>query len=377
MIANNTVLVNMDIAPLDGVDVSNEEVVITTPFDTSKIRVETKNTQMDSLIKRIKNKEIDLVPGFQRRAGIWSDKAQSLLIEAMLIKIPLPAFYMDATDDGRWLIVDGLQRLTTIRRFVISEELALCGLEFLTDYEGKKFSELPRSFQRRIEETDIVVYQIQPGTPDDVKFDIFRRINTGGEPLSAQEIRHALNQGDVTQWLERLANSDAFKDATDRGVSPKRMDDRECVLRFLAFSLSPPTSYKENNFDLFLNSAMQRANKLDSKVLQEYENLFYKAMNTAQQIFCGDAFRKRYKEIDSRYPINKALFEAWSVTLGKLDANECSSLIRDRAVVKTKFLSLMNDDKEFEAAISQGTGSVKRVRYRFAQIENIIKECLV
>ncbi len=377
MIANNTVLVNMDIAPLDGVDVSNEEVVITTPFDTSKIRVETKNTQMDSLIKRIKNKEIDLVPGFQRRAGIWSDKAQSLLIESMLIKIPLPAFYMDATDDGRWLIVDGLQRLTTIRRFVISEELALCGLEFLTDYEGKKFSELPRSFQRRIEETDIVVYQIQPGTPDDVKFDIFRRINTGGEPLSAQEIRHALNQGDVTQWLERLANSDAFKDATDRGVSPKRMDDRECVLRFLAFSLSPPTSYKENNFDLFLNSAMQRANKLDSKVLQEYENLFYKAMNTAQQIFCGDAFRKRYKEIDSRYPINKALFEAWSVTLGKLDANECSSLIRDRAVVKTKFLSLMNDDKEFEAAISQGTGSVKRVRYRFAQIENIIKECLV
>ena len=377
MIANNTVLVNMDIAPLDGVDVSNEEVVITTPFDTSKIRVETKNTQMDSLIKRIKNKEIDLAPGFQRRAGIWSDKAQSLLIESMLIKIPLPAFYMDATDDGCWLIVDGLQRLTTIRRFVISEELALCGLEFLTDYEGKKFSELPRSFQRRIEETDIVVYQIQPGTPDDVKFDIFRRINTGGEPLSAQEIRHALNQGDVTQWLERLANSDAFKDATDRGVSPKRMDDRECVLRFLAFSLSPPTSYKENNFDLFLNSAMQRANKLDSKVLQEYENLFYKAMNTAQQIFCGDAFRKRYNEMDSRYPINKALFEAWSVALGKLDANEYSSLIRDRAVVKTKFLSLMNDDKEFEAAISQGTGSVKRVRYRFAQIENIIKECLV
>ncbi len=239
--------------------------------------------------------------------------------------------------------------------------------------KGKSLANYLVVFSVVLNETDIVVYQIQPGTPDDVKFDIFRRINTGGEPLSAQEIRHALNQGDVTQWLERLANSDAFKDATERGVSPKRMDDRECVLRFLAFSLSPPTSYKENNFDLFLNSAMQRANKLDSKVLQEYENLFYKAMNTAQQIFCGDAFRKRYNEMDSRYPINKALFEAWSVALGKLDANEYSSLIRDRAVVKTKFLSLMNDDKEFEAAISQGTGSVKRVRYRFAQIENIIK----
>jgi hypothetical protein len=377
MIANNTVLVNIDIAPLDGVDVSNEEVVITTPFDTSKIRVETKNTQMDSLIKRIKNDEIDLAPGFQRRAGIWSDKAQSLLIESMLIKIPLPAFYMDATNDDRWLIVDGLQRLTTIRRYVISEELALSGLEFLTDYEGKKFSELPRSFQRRIEETDIVVYQIQPGTPDDVKFDIFRRINTGGEPLSAQEIRHALNQGQVTQWLESLANSAAFTAATEGGISPKRMDDRECVLRFLAFSLSPPNSYEANNFDLFLNSAMQRANKLDLRVLLEYENLFYKAMNTAQQIFCNDAFRKRYKERESRYPINKALFEAWSVTLGKLDNDECSRLVRQSEALKTKFLTLMNDDKEFEAAISQGTGSVKRVRYRFAQIKRIIEECLV
>ena len=88
MSANNTVLVNMDIAPLDGVDIGNEEVVITTPFDTSKIRVETKNTQMDALIKRIKNDEIDLAPGFQRRAGIWSDGAQSRLIESMLIKIP-------------------------------------------------------------------------------------------------------------------------------------------------------------------------------------------------------------------------------------------------------------------------------------------------
>ena len=241
----------------------------------------------------------------------------------------------------------------------------------------KKFSELPRSFQRRIEETDIVVYQIQPGTPDDVKFDIFRRINTGGEPLSAQEIRHALNQGQVTQWLERLANSAAFTAATEGGISPKRMDDRECVLRFLAFSLSPPNSYEANNFDLFLNSAMQRANKLDLRVLLEYENLFYKAMNTAQQIFCNDAFRKRYKERESRYPINKALFEAWSVTLGKLDNDECSRLVRQSEALKTKFLTLMNDDKEFEAAISQGTGSVKRVRYRFAQIKRIIEECLV
>jgi len=370
------VLVNENDVPLDGDDTSNDEVAITTPFDTSKIRVETKNTQMDALIKRIRNKEIDLAPSFQRLGGIWKDVAQSRLIESMLIKIPLPAFYMDASDDDNWLVVDGLQRLTTIRRFVVDEELALCGLEFLTDYNGKKFSELPRSFTRRIEETDIVLYLIQPGTPANVKFDIFRRINTGGEPLSAQEIRHALNQGQITEFLHQLASSDAFITATDRGISSKRMDDRECVLRFLAFTFFPPQQYDNDNFDQFLNSAMAHANKLEMNELAHYGRRFERAMRCALSLFGNDAFRKRYKAEKYRYPINKALFEAWSVNLGCLDESQQNWLIENRDVVKQKFMDLMNKDKDFEVSISQGTGSMKRVRYRFTQIAKIVQESL-
>ncbi|MCL7421790.1 MAG: DUF262 domain-containing protein [Methylobacter sp.] len=373
---NSKVLVDESSVPLDGDDTSNDDITITTPFDTSKIRVETKNTQMDALIKRIKNNEINLEPGFQRRAGIWTDKAQSRLIESMLIKIPLPAFYMDATNDDRWLVVDGLQRLTTIRRYVVSEELALTGMEFLTEYNGKKFSELPRSFQRRIEETDIVIYQIQPGTPADVKFDIFRRINTGGEPLSQQEIRHALNQGPVTEFLEKLANSVEFKIATDKGVSPKRMDDRECVLRFLAFTFFPSASYNNDNFDQFLNSAMFHANQLGAIKLREYEELFVKAMQTAHELFGKDAFRKRYDVSSARFQINKALFETWAVNLGKLDNKDREKLVSNRAQLINKFVEVMNKDKEFESSISQGTGSVRKIHYRFKKIAEIIQESL-
>lgn len=371
----NLVLVDQESVDLDGSDTSSEDVSITEPFDPSKIRVETKNTQMDALIKRLKNGEIDLSPDFQRKAGIWKDEAQCRLIESMLIKIPLPAFYMDASDDNKWLVVDGLQRLTAVKRFVIDQELALTGLEFLVDYNGCKFDDLPRSLQRRIEETDIVVYQIQPGTPHRVKFDIFRRINTGGEPLSAQEIRHALNQGKITKFLAKMANSTEFKRATMSGVSSKRMDDRECVVRFLAFSLSPADEYKVDNFDSFLNDAMAAANKMTDEALEQLGKRFLRAMAAAQRIFIGDAFRKRYRKGVGRHPINKALFEAWSVNLNLLADDEIEKLVEHKDQLKQLFIEKMNTD-DFDKSVSQGTGSISRVRTRFNTVRSIIMEVL-
>lgn len=373
------VLVNELDVPLEGGDTSSDEINITSPFDTSKIRVETKNTQMDALIKRIKNDEIDLAPSFQRQGGIWRDAAQSRLIESMLIRIPLPAFYMDATNDDKWLVVDGLQRLTTIKRFVVTEELQLTGLEFLTNYNGQRYSELPRTFQRRIEETDIVLYLIQPGTPENVKFDIFRRINTGGESLSAQEIRHALNQGPITDFLKELAESAEFKLATDGGVSARRMDDRECVLRFIAFTRHSPATYANDNFDQFLNSAMADANRFFSEnpdALRELAGRFASAMTCAREIFDDDAFRKRYDTGKNRHSINKALFEAWSVNLGQLSEAERAKLVAQKLALRERFVTLMNSDKEFESSITQGTGSVKRVHLRFRTIRAIIEETL-
>ena len=369
----NLVLVGEDQVELDGSDTTSEDPKISSPFDPTKIRVDTKNTTMDAMIKRIKRDEIDLTPEFQRQAGVWNEITQSRLIESMLIKIPLPAFYMDATDDDKWLVVDGLQRLTTIRRFVIDKEMTLEGLEFLTEYNGKKFDDLPRGFQRRIEETDIVLYQIQPGTPDRVKFDIFRRINTGGAPLSAQEIRHALNQGKITNFLKELATSKEFKQATANGISAKRMDDRECVLRFLAFSLTPPEQYKDESFDQFLNEAMAKINKMCDEELEKFRPMFNKAMNAAVKIFGNDAFRKRYSRKYGRHPINKALFEAWSVNLGLLDDRQIQNLIEQKESLINRFIKVMYD-KDFEAAITQGTGSIKRVKLRFEKIRDIIQE---
>lgn len=358
-------------------EITESDDQIKEPFDPTLIRVETKPLSMDLLISRIKNKEIDLMPDFQRKAGIWSDAAQSRLIESMLIRIPLPAFYMDASDEDEWLVVDGLQRLTAINRFVIKKELKLSGLEFLHNLRGMGFDELPRNFRRRINETQVTVYLIEKDTPPEVKFNIFKRINTGGLPLSSQEIRHALNQGAATKMLKKLAGSDAFKKATHCGIRDHRMAAQECVLRFMAFTLQSYTNYKSKDFDNFLNTAMTTINNMQENDRMKLEDLFIRVLNVSRDIFGIYAFRKQYSKNGARNPINKALFETWTVNLGDFDDDELKELKGNKKDLVDSFIDLMNSRGEFESAISQGTGNVKKVKLRFSKIKELIQVVLL
>lgn len=364
-----------DTTGIEQEDIDSDER-ITEPFDPTLIRVETKTMTIDLLLTRIKLEELDLTPGFQRKGGIWSDGAQSRLIESILIRIPLPAFYVDATNDEKWLVVDGLQRLTALKRFVLDQEFALQGLEFLTQLKAKKYSDLPRPYQRRIVETQVTVYLIDKGTPGEVKFNIFKRINTGGLPLSAQEIRHALNQGKASDLLAKLANSKEFKKAIDNGIRDERMADRECVLRFFAFSLVSYTTYKAKEFDSFLNDSMHTINNMTDTEITDIEHQFLRAMQAAYDLFGKDAFRKRYDRSAARYPINKALFESWSVNLHRLDNNQLQLLKDKKALLQEQFMQLMSSDNLFGTAVSQGTGDISKVKRRFSTIERLIKDVL-
>jgi hypothetical protein len=354
-------------------DTSTED--ISEPFDPSLIRVESKSMTIDLVMSRIGEGEIDLSPGFQRKAGIWTETAQSRLIESLLIRIPLPAFYMDGTNDDRWLVVDGLQRLTTLKRFVIEKELVLSGLEFLTAFHGRRFNELPRNFQRRIMETQITVFVIQENTPASVKFNIFRRINTGGLPLSAQEIRHALNQGPAADLLVSLARAIEFQRATAGSIRDDRMADCECVLRFMAFTMQDYSQYKSKEFDVFLNSAMSELNRMNAAARNSHARTFTGAMNVCSRVFGEHAFRKQYHLNDPRSPINKALFEVWSVILGSQTDTDAEQLIARRNDVRERFMALMSD-RRFDASISQGTGDINKVKYRFSKIEELVGEVL-
>jgi uncharacterized protein with ParB-like and HNH nuclease domain len=279
---------------------------------------------------------------------------------------------MDATDEDKWLVIDGLQRLKTIEKFVLKNELVLCNLEFLEQLNGKIYRELPRNLQRKIDETLVTVYKIEKGTPSEVKYHIFKRIKTGGVPFSPQEIRHALHPGQANKFLAELANSEAFKKATNYSIKDRRKTDCEMVLRFLAFSI---TSYKEYRTDtvLFLNEHMVILNKMTDTELENLKQRFLRAMNAAYEIFGQRAFRK-IKE--GRYlGVSKPLFEAWAVNLDKLQDEQTELLISRKDRLTDSFINLIKQ-QDFDNAISVSTGSPQSVKTRFESIENLIKEIL-
>lgn len=340
------------------------------PFDPTKIRVKTKPMTMDLLLKRIKHDEIDLAPDFQRQSDIWTTKAKSRLIESLLIRIPLPAFYIDATDDDKWIIIDGLQRIHTFKKFILDKELTLTDLQYLKDLNKKKYNDLPRAYQRRIEETELTVCLIEPGTPDEVKYNIFQRINTGGLPLNPQELRQAMYPGKPIKILKKLANLPEFKRVINLSKKKKkRMDDHEFILGFLAFSLTTYEHYPEKEGrKYFLNEAMKKLNKLENDLIQEIENKFIIAMKAAYEIFGNTAFRK-----SSSSPVNKSLFEVWSVTLSQLNSQKIDMLINRKELLTEKFIENMRTDNDFNRSISQAANKVK---YRFEQINQIVQEVL-
>jgi hypothetical protein len=372
---------NLDNILLNEPEVEYEDlssgVLMERPFNPAKIDITTKHLTIDLLIKRLKANpiEIDLAPAFQRKSDLWDEQKQSQLIESLLIKFPLPAFYFDGSDNNKWLVVDGLQRLSSLRNFVILKKLKLRGLEFLNKLEGMGFDELPRNLQRQIEEAQITAYIINPGTPDEVKFNIFKRINTGGLILNSQEIRHALNQGISATFIADLADLKEFKAVTENALSPNRMMDREFVTRFIAFYLYPHTEYVPD-LDTYMNRAMSDIKKLSQVQRDEIKSNFISSMQLAKTIFNNWAFRKSDKYPEKRKPINKALFEVWSVSLAKLNDTDRSKLTEKKEVVFEESINLIKNDSNFFASITTSTGNKSSVNYRYTKIESIIQETL-
>ncbi|MCR5574116.1 MAG: DUF262 domain-containing protein [Bacteroidaceae bacterium] len=384
----------------------------TDPFNPEDISIDTKLVTMETLLRRLEQNAIQLNPDFQRQE-VWDNVRKSQLIESLMLKIPIPMFYVSSDEKGNWSVVDGLQRISTFRDFILGPKfmknssrfqsekgngMALTGLEFWKSLNGCTMNELPRHLYNRILESVFTFTIVNPGTHEEVKRNIFKRLNTGGMPLSPQEIRNALYTGPSTILLNELAQTKEFKEATCYSIHAQRMEDCELILRFIAFMLRKPTTYKRTqNIDTWLSDSMIILNampNLDTRefnkcvhqktiILSDIENinfdqikeLFLLAMRRAKKLFGKHAFRKSTPDMRRR-PINKSLFEIWSVLLCEMSEEQFNALHKNRTKLVPDYRSIL-DDYNFEIAISRDSMRHTSVALRYDRLKELVNKYTV
>lgn len=342
------------------------------PLDDLMVRSETRTVA--EVIKRIDSERYSMNPDFQRDF-IWKKDKQSKLIESCIMRIPLPVFYVAEGEDGRVVVVDGLQRLSTFRTF-LSNDLAL-ELGKKHPLEGKKFDDLPTRLQERIEDTQIILYILDSHAPDRARLDIFERVN-GGVPLTRQQMRNAIYNGPATRWLADAADSKLFKNVTGGSLRPDTMRDREALNRFCAFQLLGWEAYSGGDMDGFLADALQKMNKMSEKDLIALRDGLNKSLKINRKLFGRHAFRKSLADGHrnvARSLLNISLFEVSAVIFSRISEQ---SLENDRQVIVDTFRRLVDEHKghNFYDYISYSTNSTIQVQGRFSLAEAALKEHL-
>lgn len=338
------------------------------PIDSVLIRTE--NRTVFDVVRRMEKGQYILDPDFQREF-VWDIDKQSKLIESAIMRIPLPVFYLAEQEDGKIVVVDGLQRLTTFHRFV-EGKFALRGLKGSSaSFNGAQFHDLAPKFQTRIEDTNLTLYLIDSKVPEQARLDIFDRVNSG-VPLSRQQMRNCLYVGDATRWLREQARSDLFLKATGSSLNAKTMRDREAINRFCGFSIMGVEGYARvgGDMDEFLAKALRLMNLYAPGKLGELTGSFQLSMRNNYEVFSQHSFRKHIDPGQSRNVVNIALFDVFSVIMAGHDP---AWVDERKQAIRELFYRLMGNE-EFVRAISLGTNSLSNVRSRFSIAFEAFKE---
>lgn len=353
------------------------------PYIAESIRIDTKPFNISLVYEMIEAGDINLSPDFQRKF-VWTDiGAQSRLIESIMLRIPLPNFYMAQDRNGVLQVIDGLQRLTVIRHF-LNNKFRLKNLKYLKEEEGRFFRDhdpdqsIDQRYRKRIMQTQIMVNIIDPQTPMDVKFDIFKRINQGGRSLNAQEIRNCMSSPGTRHLIQSLAESKEFLRATDNSIGSGRMQDQELVLRFLAFRLahySLSLDEYTGNLSRVLDHAIDVLNDAPDILIDTLRFDFLNAMNNAYHLFDEYAFRKCLPEhlepSSTRRLVNSALFTTWSLALAPFPFAEVKKI--QRGLFAYYMADELSDNHRLWDAVTSNTNSSRNFFYALNTFERICR----
>lgn len=356
---------------------------IDVPADQRKIYTELGDPEIESLHGKAKRAKLIIQPDFQRQF-VWDKAKASRLIESALLGIPLPVIYLSQEQDNKEYVIDGQQRLTSFFAFLDGTfpdggEFKLSGLKVFRELNGKKYSNLPDDVQDKIRYFKVRTITFMKESDQNIKFEIFERLNTASVSLNDQELRNCIYRGEFNKLLKDLSSEPDFTILLGLKKPAKRMQDIELVLRFAAFFHATYLNYKPPMRN-FLNREAEQHRNIEEKEAQKLRAAFKNTCQIIRSMFGKNAFKRFYKGTDKDpagywepKKFNASLYDILMYSFAREDKNV---VFQNLDAIREALIHLMTENQDFIDAIELSTSSLQAITKRFdlwrATLQDII-----
>lgn len=346
------------------------------PREVRKITTQAYDKSVSDIVRMIEDNEIRLDPDYQRNY-VWDNKKSSLLIESIILNVPIPVIYVSQEKDDTWSVIDGLQRLFSLKRF-FEGKFKLNGLEILSELNKSDIKTLNTKALRMLKNGLLRVIMITHDSNEEIKYDVFMRLNTGSVHLTEQELRNCLYRGSLNKLLKEFSQNQTWQKLLGLKEPHKRMADRELALRFLALYKNWNVHNSEINgykgrMKSFLNIFMSTCQDVDSKIISEYKHIFEETVEKVLLLYGEDAFRRVNIGGEREKSINRAIMDVLMLSSTQYTKEE---LLLKKVEINTRLFDLITTDINFNNSIKSGTSDTKVIKYRlerwFEELKSIM-----
>jgi len=337
-----------------------------------RLVIQASDLSLQTVADMVDSGAIDLAPQYQRRER-WDAKRQSALIESFLLNVPVPPVYLAEDDYGTYSVIDGKQRITAIQQFM-NDELLLGRLATFRELEGLRFSDLPRRLSNALQVRPYLrVTTLLKQTDPKLKYEVFLRLNVGGQPLNAQEIRNVAFRGVLNDLVYDLAGTrflvQQLKIKDEKSRAYREMLDAELVLRF--FVLYEQWEDFSGGLRRSMDSFMRKRMKIRDDEVAQLRSRFLRAIDGCKKIWGAAAYRRPYGT-SWRNQFLAGMYDAQMVAVAEADDAAIERAVQNRNKVLAETRDLF-ESRVFEESVRTGTNTPKRIKYRVAQVLDILE----
>lgn len=358
----------------------NDEDIELNYFKNKNLLITTINKDLEDLHNMIEKNDLIIQPTFQRKY-VWGEKNASKFIESLYLDFPVPPIFVIENENGIWEVIDGQQRLTSIKLF-LNNELKLKKLDVLENFSRKKFNDLSENEQRKLKRKSLSVTKIEKSSDESLKFDLFARINQGAVKLNEQELRNCLYHGSLTDAVIEMGENEKIQTILEPFEAIRnRQLHLEIIERFFTMEeiIDKDWHIEEKSYSGrmkdAINGFMKKNQNADNEEIKKLEEKFYKAIANVYSVFGKDAFKLYNEEGKYTKRVNSPVAEMQLLVLSRFEKEEIDKC---KSEIKELFENLCIEDQEFVDSLRRATNNTTKINNRYNKfgkgVESIIHE---